>query len=137
MPYERIYSERLLSADFDTGDDELPIKFEDDGVDSFVWVTAGAIKAAYDKLFGSPGQDSARASDISLNESLLRLAIVHDRTVEFRYAKGAAQVIETRRLQPSKLEHVKGHLTFTGFDPDRDDVRAYRLDRIKGEVSFV
>lgn len=57
--------------------------------------------------------------------------------VTFRYAKGdRQQTIESRTLsQVYDVREVKGHIVVTGFDPDRDDVRAYRLDRIKGTVS--
>jgi predicted DNA-binding transcriptional regulator YafY len=75
------------------------------------------------------------ASQISFNEGLLRLAAVHSKTVTFRYAKGDGAVIETRTLQPTEVKEVAGHVTFTGYDPDRDEPRAYRVDRMKGEVS--
>lgn len=83
-----------------------------------------------------------RASEISFNEGLIRLAAVHDRTVEFRYAKGEGAVIETRRLEPSDVNVIDAgkkteHVTFTGFDPDRAAVRHYRLDRIKGDARIV
>lgn len=71
----------------------------------------------------------------SLNEQLLQVAINHDAEVGFAYAKGSGAVIEHRRLTPVKLDEAKGHKIVTGFDPDRDDIRAYRLDRIKGTVS--
>lgn len=79
---------------------------------------------------------AVRASDVSFNEALVRLAIAHNREVEFSYAKADGSIIELRRLQPASLREVKGHVTITGYDPDRDEPRAYRLDRIKGEVSI-
>ncbi len=83
-----------------------------------------------------------RASEISFNEGVLRLASVHGRTTEFRYGKGAGALIETRRLKPSDVNVIGAgkkseHVTFTGFDPDRNAVRNYRLDRIKGDVRVV
>ena len=97
---------------------------------------ADAIYAAADEILPQrkPHPDAVLASSVSYNEAVLRLAAAHDRTVEFSYSKGDGSVIERRRLQPESLREVKGHLTFTGFDPDRQDVRAYRLDRISGEV---
>ena len=85
---------------------------------------------------------AVRASEISFNEGLMRLAAVHHKTVEFRYAKGEGAVIETRRLQPSDVNVIDAgkkseHITFTGFDPDRVAVRHYRLDRIKGDAQIV
>jgi predicted DNA-binding transcriptional regulator YafY len=55
--------------------------------------------------------------------------------VTFRYAKGDGKNIEQRSLVPADVKAVNGHATFTGYDPDRDDVRAYRTDRIKGQVA--
>lgn len=85
---------------------------------------------------GSPNGDPVvLASSVSFNEALMRLAAAHDRTVTFRYAKGGGTVIEQRVLKPQSVQTVGDHVTFIGHDPDRDDVRAYRVDRIKGEVS--
>lgn len=78
---------------------------------------------------------TVRASEVSLNEGLLRLAAVHGRTVEFRYAKGDGKVIETRTMVPASVATAGEHITFTGIDPDREDYRAYRVDRIKGVVT--
>lgn len=83
-----------------------------------------------------PRPDAVLASDVTYNEAVLRLALVHSRTVRFGYAKGDGSFIETRRFEPDAVREVDGHLTFTGWDPDRREVRAYRLDRIQGEVSL-
>jgi predicted DNA-binding transcriptional regulator YafY len=61
--------------------------------------------------------------------------VTHGKTVTFNYAKGGGRVIEPRRLAPESVEQVGNHLTVTGYDPDRNSVRAYRSDRIKGQVS--
>jgi predicted DNA-binding transcriptional regulator YafY len=82
-----------------------------------------------------PDTTVIRASEISFNEALLRLAAVHHKPVTFRYAKGKGDTIEQRRLIPSDVKSVSNHVTFTGYDPDRENVRAYRTDRIKGQVS--
>lgn len=84
-----------------------------------------------------------RASDVSFNEAIFRVAAAHDREVEFRYSKGRGEVIETRVLKPNGVTHVEDdseqgyHVTFQGYDPDRDMVRQYRLDRVKGEAKIV
>lgn len=75
-----------------------------------------------------------KASEVSFNEGLLRLAAAHERQVTFRYAKGDGKTIETRTLVPQEVREVKGNLIFLGHDPDRNDIRAYRVDRMKGEV---
>jgi proteasome accessory factor B len=77
------------------------------------------------------------ASAISLNEALLRLAIIHGLEVEFRYAKGSGSVIELRHLKPAKIAGVGADRRFVGYDPDRDAPRGFRLDRIKGRVGIV
>lgn len=83
----------------------------------------------------SPADPVVRASSVSFNEGLLRLAAVNEKTVEFSYAKGDGSVIERRRLRPEKVEESKdGSVRFVGYDPDRDEPRAYRVDRIKGQI---
>lgn len=77
---------------------------------------------------------TVRASEVSFNEGLMRLAAVHKVQVSFRYAKGDGAMIETRTVVPSDVKTVGDHVTFTGYDPDREQMRAYRLDRIKGVV---
>lgn len=80
--------------------------------------------------------EQVHVEDVSANEALLRVATVHGLTVSFKYAKGKGDVIEQRRLQPTDLLAKADHVTFVGNDPDRDDVRAYRTDRIKGLVEI-
>lgn len=74
-----------------------------------------------------------QASAVSFNEAVLRVAAIHKRTVEFRYAKDKGDFIEARRLNPTA---VVGSQFVRGEDPDREAARSYRLDRIKGEVHF-
>lgn len=80
-----------------------------------------------------------RASEVTFNEGLVRLAAIHGKTVEFRYAKGDGSMIELRALQPATVIVVDPggddeHVTFSGFDPDRQQPRHYRLDRMKGDA---
>jgi predicted DNA-binding transcriptional regulator YafY len=77
------------------------------------------------------------AGYITLNEALLRIAAIHGVEVEFSYAKGEGSIIERRRLIPENIQvSGEGNVSFVGQDPDRDDVRQFRLDRIKGQVSL-
>lgn len=78
-----------------------------------------------------------RASDISFNEGIIRLAAVHEKTVEFRYIKGFDAPIETRRFVPSQVGGSGENLRFLGYDEDREALRSFRLDRIKGTVAVV
>lgn len=77
-----------------------------------------------------------RASDITLNESLIRVAAVHGRVVMFRYAKTDTSPIESRKAIPSAIEKHGESTLFVGQDPDRGDYRSFRLDRIKGDVGI-
>lgn len=77
-----------------------------------------------------------KASDVSLTEGILRLAAVHQVPVRFQYAKSNKDPIETRTFIPGAVQKVKDHVTFTGYDEDRGQVRAFRDDRIKGQVQF-
>ena len=43
-------------------------------------------------------------------------------------------MIEQRRLFPKASYAAPNGIVIVGDDPDRDDVRAFRLDRIQGEV---
>jgi predicted DNA-binding transcriptional regulator YafY len=81
---------------------------------------------------GSEPQDTP-----SLNATLLQHGIDSKLTCRFRYAKGNNEsVIETRFLVPYNIVSIGDHETVMGYDPDRDEPRAYRLDRIKGLVEF-
>lgn len=80
---------------------------------------------------------TVRASDVSFNEGVLRLAAVHGRLVSFRYAKSETAPIETRAFVPESVYVSRdGNTVVVGPDTDRESVRSYRLDRIKGEVAF-
>lgn len=79
-------------------------------------------------------RDLKQASAVSFNEAVLRVAAIHKRTVEFRYAKDKGDYIEARRLNPTSV--ADSGLYVDGEDPDREAPRRYRLDRIKGEVHF-
>lgn len=80
---------------------------------------------------------TAKASEVSFNEGVLRLAAVHGREVEFRYSKTPSSPIETRRFIPSAVAVSKGGAVLVlGEDEDRDEPRAFRLDRIKGDVKI-
>ena len=74
----------------------------------------------------------------SLNEDLILVAVAHDRPIRFRYAKGSGATIEVRTLKPEKVTEAGAdkHAVVQGYDPDRDDFRMYRLDRIKGKVAI-
>lgn len=82
--------------------------------------------------------NTVRASEVSFNEAVLRLAAAHERAVEFRYAKTATSPIETRSFVPVAVNATQdGKTVFVGPDSDRNGaLRSFRLDRIKGEVQI-
>lgn len=88
---------------------------------------------------GSQPQPPAKASDHAYNEAAIDFALDHERAVEFRYAKGEGKsIIEERTLAPTSLDQTRGGaIVAIGFDPDRAEPRAYRLDRIIGTVVIV
>lgn len=75
-------------------------------------------------------------ADGSLGETLLAAAIKFGCTTYFGYAKGNGNTIEQRKLTPYEIREVPGGKIVFGYDPDREDVRAYRLDRIKGGIAL-
>lgn len=80
---------------------------------------------------------TARASEVSFNEGVLRLAAIHGRVVQFRYAKSDSAPIEMRSFIPEAVAVTSdGKLVVFGPDSDRDAYRAFRIDRIKGDVRF-
>ena len=72
------------------------------------------------------------------NLAALTTAILYGYRVSFRYAKGEDQaIIEPRTLEPTEIVRDGDTVRVIGIDPDRDDYRSYRLDRIKGAVLSV
>lgn len=95
---------------------------------------ADAIYAAAGK---SAPNDAVRASEVPLNEALIRVAAAHNAHIRFRYAKGPSAPVETREFAPVSVKVLPDHVTFVGFDSDRNAMRSFRSDRIKGQVEVV
>lgn len=82
-------------------------------------------------LFGASDADERT----NWNRVALSIAIEHGRTAEFGYSKAVTTAIERRLLKPEYVNEAKdGSVLVVGYDPLRDDYRAYRLDRIVGYV---
>jgi predicted DNA-binding transcriptional regulator YafY len=127
-----IYENMNIEIRHDHEDEELPISINGEWLRrDEVLTIAGALLAAVD------GEQKTTVKSGDYNESVLALAIAHDREVEFGYAKGDGALLERRSLIPAEVKQVKGHQIVIGFDPDRESVRAYRLDRVKGEIRVV
>lgn len=70
------------------------------------------------------------------NETAIAAAILFEKAIEFAYDKGSG-VIETRKLFPKVSYAAPNGIVVTGDDLDRNDVRAFRVDRIQGEVKVL
>jgi predicted DNA-binding transcriptional regulator YafY len=80
-----------------------------------------------------------RASEVTVNEAIIRVAAAHERSVRFNYAKTADAPIETRVLAPTEVAVSDDEARVViGKDPFRDEqVRSFRIDRIKGTVQVL
>jgi len=56
--------------------------------------------------------------------------------LHFFYRKGAGEPVELRALSPYELRtSAAGHLLVLGFDHDRQEVRHFRIERVRGTLS--
>lgn len=146
---------------YDAGDTDLPIGVADGHADAVYWLgkdEALAVAAAIFSQFGAavPGVINVTVGQAtegrtfdpsslfeengdereSWNAAALQAAIDHRREARFSYAKGEnGSVIETRRIEPEAITQTRRGSLVVGWDPDRRDTRAFRLDRIAGFVS--
>ena len=122
-----------IEALFDESDDFFPICVAD------TWLERAEALELANAIFAALGAEAKTATNGygTVNEALIAVAIEHGLTIGFRYAKGDGSIIETRELQPEVIQEGKAGKIVVGHDPDRDDVRAYRFDRIKGNVDVV
>lgn len=125
-------------VEFDEHDSLYPIRIADD------WLEKGPALEVANAILAALGASAVTTNVVNtttngsgtLNEQLLAIAIANDLSVAFTYAKGDGQFLEERTLEPHDVNEVKGNKLVIGYDVDRDDVRAYRLDRIKGRVAI-
>lgn len=120
---------------------DLPLALQtDDFDDGQLWLTNDQAINLANALLREAGVKSdeeglIRASDLTYNEGALRLAAVHGKAVTFRYAKSTTAPIETREFVPESVIVTKaGDKVVLGPDADREHIRSFRLDRIKGDV---
>lgn len=133
-----------IEAEFDS-DDELWVELSapEDGESCGTYFDRDAVREIRDALNEALAEDdltpsgAIRASDISLNEALIRVAAVNGVHVTFRYAKSNTSPIEVRTFVPQSVRNVGDHVTFVGQDEDRVALRSFRSDRIKGTVQVV
>src|ERR671922_1873628 len=63
-------------------------------------------------------------------------AISKQRTVKFDYWSISRDVVSERTLNPYALMPENGQWYVVGHDLDRDDIRTFRVSRIRGEIRF-
>jgi hypothetical protein len=133
---KEIYADEGLRVNYDDSDPETPIGIDTGGR---VWLgrdeAIGLAKAILSSLGETPEPVEDDTAEGDFNEAALKTAAAYGRRAKFTYAKGDGNVLETRRLVPHNVyQSNAGHLVVAGYDHDRDEPRAYRLDRIKGHV---
>lgn len=73
----------------------------------------------------------------TFNEAAIMVAIQYEKTITFSYPHSRGSLglgSEKRRLIPQVLNKIGDNYVVTGHDIDRDALRAFRVDRIVGEV---
>ncbi len=105
-------------------------------------IPAGSLASAREKIVAALGEDPmeqglqvARAGgDDAGVARLLSEAIVARRLVELEYYKENEDELSLRRVEPYALTNGQEGWYVASFDPERDGVRHFRLDRIKHAV---
>jgi WYL domain-containing protein len=125
--------------------DNIPIKLtatptEQDYKEGIYLTTEAAIETAdalYEAAGHRPPSQLVKASELGVNDALIRVAELHGLKVRFRYAKSDHDPVEVRTFVPKSLKVMDDHTTFVGLDEDRGGFRSFRTDRIKGTVEVV
>lgn len=114
----------------DTEDSSLPVAVSIDGERE--WLDPQEARDVGEAILEAAGsvQSAPTGSDprTAWNESVFTLASQYGRLVVFDYQKDGSTSIERRKLRPNTVEDGLA----TGHDLAREDVRAFRLDRVQG-----
>ena len=102
-------------------------------------IPEGSLTSAREKIVAALGEDpmeqglqvAPTAGDDSGVARLVSRAIVERRIVELDYYKENEDELSLRRVEPYALTNGQEGWYVASFDPDRDGVRHFRLDRIK------
>ena len=95
--------------------------------------------------FGEPTSDTALRVEVldpdyspEMPGRLAKLegAISKQRTVKFEYWSISRDKVSDRTLNPYALLPTTASGTSSGYDLDRDDIRTFRVSRIRGEIKF-
>jgi proteasome accessory factor BC len=102
-------------------------------------IPEGSLASAREKIVAALGEDpmeqglqvASAAGDDSGVARQISEAIVEHRLVELEYYKENEDDLVKRTVEPYALTNGREGWYVASFDPQRDDVRHYRLDRIK------
>ncbi len=78
----------------------------------------------------------AGGAELSQRLSKIETAISRRKTIEFTYYTIERDKTEKRKVNPYHLVYRPGNFYLIGHSHERDDVRVFRLSRIKGKVSY-
>jgi predicted DNA-binding transcriptional regulator YafY len=79
---------------------------------------------------------SAGGSEISQRLAKIDTAIYRRKRVEFEYFTMQSGETALRRVDPYHLFFEAGQFYLVGYSHERDDIRVFRLSRIRGKVSY-
>ena len=102
-------------------------------------IPEGSLTSAREKIVAALGEDpmeqglqvAPTAGDDSDVARLVSKAIVERRLIELEYYKENEDELSLRRVEPYALTNGREGWYVASFDPERDGVRHFRLDRIK------
>jgi proteasome accessory factor C len=102
-------------------------------------IPEGSLTSAREKIVAALGEDpmeqglqvAATAGDDSDVARLVSKAIVARKLIELEYYKENEDQISSRKVEPYALTNGREGWYVASFDPERDGVRHFRLDRIK------
>ncbi len=102
-------------------------------------IPEGSLTSARTKIVAALGEDpmeqglqvAPTSGDDSDVARIVSKAIVQRRMIELEYYKENEDEISHRRVEPYALTNGREGWYVASFDPDRDGVRHFRLDRIK------
>ncbi len=102
-------------------------------------IPEGSLASAREKIVTALGEDpthaglqiAAAGGDDSDIAKVVSLAIAQRRLLKLEYYKANEDEFSVRTVEPYALTNGREGWYVASFDPDRDDVRHFRLDRIK------
>ena len=102
-------------------------------------IPEGSLSSAREKIVAALGEDPMEqglqvahaASDDTDLARLISTAIVEHRLIELEYYKENEDQIVERKVEPYALTNGREGWYVASYDPEREDMRHFRLDRIK------